>query len=91
MDLSSRRSICENVALIIDGVNAGEASWSTVRALNLQDYESVEFLTGLEAGARYGSAAASRGALVLWTRGRGPHRSVERNDVRDKPPLPSLL
>jgi hypothetical protein len=32
-----------------------------------------------EAGTLFGMEAGANGALVLWTRGRGPHRSPQRN------------
>jgi len=70
---------CENVALIIDGINMGPADHRTVRGLRLSDYESIEFITPLEAGQRWGFEASARGALVLWSRNSGPHRSAERN------------
>lgn len=69
---------CENVALILDGIYVGPASYAHMRSFHLADYESIEFLTPLEAGQRWGFEASSRGALVIWTRGNGPHRSNER-------------
>lgn len=69
---------CDWVALVIDGIPIGNEEL-TARSLNLQDFESVEFFTPVEAGNRFGLRASSTGALVLWTRGRGPHVSEERN------------
>lgn len=72
---------CQNVAVILDGVHIGDASF--LKGVSLVDYESIEFLSGLEAGVRYGMEASSRGALMLWTRGGGPHRSAARNGDPD--------
>lgn len=46
--------------------------------LRVSDYESIEFIPPLHAATEYGLNAGATGALVLWTRGRGPHRSSER-------------
>jgi hypothetical protein len=69
---------CAWVAIVIDGIPIGDEE-NMARSLNLQDFESVEFFTPVEAGNRFGLRASSTGALVLWTRGRGPHVSPERN------------
>ncbi|HSJ08622.1 MAG TPA: carboxypeptidase-like regulatory domain-containing protein [Longimicrobiales bacterium] len=69
---------CENVALIMDGIYIGEASHNVTRSLRVSDFESIEFLSPLEAGQRWGFEASARGALVIWTRGNGPHRSEAR-------------
>lgn len=80
MDLNggTGNGACENVALILDGIYVGPASYAHMRSFHLSDYESIEFLTPLEAGQRWGFEASSRGALVIWTRGNGPHRSSDR-------------
>lgn len=67
---------CRMVAVVVDGVVTGMGP-REVRGLRVQDWESIEFLSGAEAGFRYGPEA-SGGALVLWTRGFGPHRSDAR-------------
>jgi hypothetical protein len=69
---------CDCVALVIDGIAIGDSE-STVRTLDLAMFESVEFFTPVEAGTRFGMQASATGALVLWSRGRGPHVSDERN------------
>jgi hypothetical protein len=72
---------CQMVAIIVDGVNtglSGKEAMEYVEHLHLHDFESVEYLTPVDAGFRYGLAAGSSGALVLWTRGRGPHKSDAR-------------
>ena len=69
------------VAIIIDGVDTGmdgEEALRFVRALQVRDFESLEFLSQLDAGVRYGLRAGDRGALLLWTRGIGPHQSKAR-------------
>lgn len=70
---------CEWPAIVIDGVVLGGNPESTVRTLDLQNFESIEFYTPVEAGTRFGLEASAGGALVLWTRGRGPHVSEKRN------------
>lgn len=67
---------CHMVAIVVDGVVTGMDP-RDVRSLRVRDWESIEFLSGADAGFRYGPEA-SGGALVLWTRGFGPHRSEER-------------
>jgi hypothetical protein len=39
----------------------------------LDNVESVQYMSATDAGFRYGMEAAQNGALILWTRGRGPH------------------
>lgn len=69
---------CGMVVVVVDGVPIGDPM-GFLRHANLSEYESVEYLSPVEAGAQYGLEASEKGALVLWTRGRGPHRSAERN------------
>jgi hypothetical protein len=45
----------------------------------MQNIESFEYLSPVEAGQQYGLDASANGALVIWTRGRGPHKSPDRN------------
>jgi hypothetical protein len=76
---------CNMVVIIVDGVDTGldgVAALQFVSYLRLYDYESVEYQTSVEAGSRYGLRASDRGALVLWSRGRGPHRSKARGGGR---------
>jgi hypothetical protein len=81
---SSRRASgrgCNMVAIIVDGVDtglSGDAALRYVHYLNVYDLESMEYYTPVDAGFRYGMRASARGALVLWTRGRGPHQSKAR-------------
>jgi hypothetical protein len=63
---------CRMVAVVINDIPYFDAG-DMIRNATLDNFESVEFLTALQAGYRYGLEAASRGALILWTRGRGPH------------------
>jgi hypothetical protein len=72
---------CPMVAIIVDGVDTGldgAEALRYVRGLHVAEFESIEFLTQHDAGVRYGTRAAERGALLLWTRGRGPHQSSTR-------------
>jgi hypothetical protein len=73
-----REGTCDWPALIIDGVAVG-IDQTIVRSLDLRSYESIEFLSSIEAQQRYGLMGGATGALVLWTRGRGPHVDEGRN------------
>jgi hypothetical protein len=81
LSISEDPDACYNVAIVIDGVDTGmvgESALLFLHTLRVSDWESIEYLSPMEAGFRYGMLASSRGALVLWTRGRGPHRSPLR-------------
>jgi hypothetical protein len=70
---------CDMVTVVMDGVptfNAGQF----LRNMSVRELESVEYLNPLDAGLRYGSRAAQSGALVLWSRGQGPHKSPSRHN-----------
>jgi hypothetical protein len=69
---------CQWVVLVVDGIIVIDPE-TTVRSLNLQDFESIEYLSPVEAGYQYGLEASSVGAVVFWTRGRGPHVDSRRN------------
>lgn len=69
---------CQWVAVIVDGIQIGDPE-REVRAMHLDQFESVEYFTPVEAGYRFGMDASSAGALVLWSRGRGPHVDPARN------------
>jgi hypothetical protein len=82
---------CEWPVIIIDGVKVADQACDfrsceaqqVFRELQLRDMESFEYLTPAEAGQQYGMSAGAAGALVIWTRGRGPHKSAARDSVRD--------
>lgn len=69
---------CEWIVVVIDGLVSSDPE-PILRAQGLTDYESVEFASPVDAGMRWGMEASSRGALVLWSRGRGPHVDASRN------------
>jgi hypothetical protein len=71
-------TFCEMVAVIVDGVPAFHGG-ALLRNMSARELESVEFLGPLDAGGRYGARAGQTGALLLWTRGRGPYQSPARN------------
>jgi hypothetical protein len=50
-----------------------------MRTFHLGDFESIEYSPPAEAAQKYGMDAGTYGALLLWTRGRGPHVSDARN------------
>lgn len=69
---------CEWVVLVVDGITLGRDEMTFRNLGSLQHYESVELLSGVDAN-RYGMDASAYGALVLWTRGRGPYVDPGRN------------
>lgn len=68
---------CESIAVVVDGVITIRGL-EMLHALPLLEVESIEFLPPLGA-LRWGQRAAVNGALVIWTRGRGPHQAPERD------------
>lgn len=72
------RAACDPVVLVLDGIPVGDPHLN-LRGMTLADVESIEFLSPMDAGHRFGLDASARGALVVWTRGRGPHRSADRD------------
>lgn len=69
---------CDPVVVVLNGVVGGDAH-EMVRSINVADIESIELLQPAEAGVLYGLDASAVGALVIWLRGFGPHKSDERN------------
>jgi hypothetical protein len=63
---------CEMIAVVVDGAPVVRGA-EMLLALPLWQVESIEFLPPLGA-LRWGERAAINGAIVIWTRGRGPHR-----------------
>lgn len=70
---------CDMVTVIMDGVPTFGAG-QFLRNMSVRELESVEYLNPLDAGLRYGNRAAQSGALVLWSRTQGPHKSPSRHD-----------
>ena len=73
-----RADVCDWVTIVIDGIEI-EDPVKLLRGLSLHEVESLEFLPPAEAGQRYGMKASSTGALLIWSRGRGPHRGPARD------------
>lgn len=69
---------CQMITVVLDGIPVMDGA-ATLSDLQLSSLESIEYFSPLEAGFRYGLQASATGALVLWTRGRGPYRSPERS------------
>jgi hypothetical protein len=70
---------CEALPVYVDNLPVHDPV-SFLRDLTIGDYESIELITAVEAQTRFGmEAAAAGGALILWTRGRGPHASSARD------------
>jgi hypothetical protein len=75
---------CDWPVIVIDGIKVSDGdnayqAHQTFRELQLQDMESFEYMSPVEAGQRYGLQASANGAMVIWTRGRGPHKDPARN------------
>jgi hypothetical protein len=64
---------CKMVVVVVNDIPETDSDWLTSATLDV--FESVEYYSPAEAGFRYGLEASARGALVLWTRGRGPHKA----------------
>lgn len=66
------------IQLVLDGVRIPEPEYF-LASLPLHEVESVEYLTPSEASQAYGLGVAEGGALVVWTRGRGPYAEGGRS------------
>lgn len=77
-DAHRSQPACEPVVVVLNGVVGGDAH-EIIRSFSLVEIESIELLQPAEAGVLYGLDASAFGALVIWLRGFGPHRSEERN------------
>lgn len=67
-----------HIVVVLDGMVVPGAE-DMLRTIPLSHLESVTYFPPAEAGFRYGLEGSAFGALVLWTRGRGPFTSDERN------------
>lgn len=67
---------CHMVQVYVDGVRIPDPG-SYLLNLPANGIESVEVLSPLQAGARYGTGSG-RGVLVIYTRGNGPHAGTRR-------------
>lgn len=77
-EMVSGRSPCHMVVFILNGVPVRNGK-EIITHFKASEYESVEYVPPIRAGQLYGMEAAANGAIVLWSRGFGPHRSDERN------------
>jgi hypothetical protein len=68
---------CESPALIIDGV-VQLMGVAMLLTLPIADIESIEYMNSAEIGVRFPNIP--NGAIVIWTRGNGPHQSVARTN-----------
>ena len=68
---------CHNVVWVLDGI-ATDADPDRVRSFRIDDLESIAYLPPAEARWKFGIPAGSVGAVMLWTRGHGPHVSPPR-------------
>lgn len=70
---------CEQVEVIVDGMRDPEGAL-TLRSLPASEIESIEFLPAIQAQQMYGTGGnTANGAVVIFTRGRGPYASPLRN------------
>ncbi len=70
---------CEQVEVIVDGMRDPEGAL-TLRSLPASEIESIEFLPAIQAQQLYGTGGnTANGAVVVYTRGRGPYASPLRN------------
>jgi hypothetical protein len=72
------RDCPRHVVVVLDGMVVPGPE-DLLRTIQLEHLESMTYLPPTEAGFRYGTAPSIFGALVLWSRGRGPFVSEERN------------
>ncbi|HEX2166435.1 MAG TPA: carboxypeptidase-like regulatory domain-containing protein [Longimicrobiales bacterium] len=72
---------CEPIAVVVDGILVSNPT-QVLRNYRVSEWESVEYLNAVEAGVRHGlHASHAGGAIVLWTRGLGPHRTPARDGM----------
>jgi hypothetical protein len=76
--MNTGRSVCDMVVIVLDEMIIQDVS-GFLRSARLEQFESVQYLPPVEAGQHYGMEASATGAIVFWTRGRGPHKSADRN------------
>jgi hypothetical protein len=64
---------CRSLLIVVDGMPMpGETGAAYLSSLPLHQIESIEYFNAIEARPRYGGRAGY-GALVIYTRGNGPH------------------
>jgi hypothetical protein len=63
---------CRMVVVVVNDLPYFDAP-EMLRNATLDNFESVEFISAVQAGFRYGLEASQLGAVILWTRGRGPY------------------
>lgn len=76
--INAGRSVCDMVVIVLDEIMIQDVT-GFLRTARLEQFESVQYLPPVEAGQLYGMEASATGAIVFWTRGRGPHTSADRN------------
>ena len=70
---------CNTIEVVVDDVRVSDPV-GFLGTVNLTDFESISFMSAVNAGIRYGrNAGEYGGVLLLWTRGRGPYTSQARN------------
>jgi hypothetical protein len=73
---------CEMVAVVVNGVVVQNGP-QILANMRVAEWESIEYVPPILAGQLYGMDAGAFGAIVLWSRGFGPHRDPERNSGGD--------
>lgn len=72
------RPACVMVIILVDEIAINDPA-GFLRSARIEQFESMQYLPPVEAGQRFGLEASARGAILFWSRGRGPHKSPERN------------
>ena len=76
---NSNIPFCDTISVIVDGIPTSDPV-GFLGSVTLADFESVSFMNDLDAGISYGlHGGGGGGVLLLYTRGRGPYVSQERN------------
>jgi hypothetical protein len=78
MNAQQANLVCDWITIVLDGVTIQDPE-ATFRTLSIHQFESIEYVPPGDGGYRYGLQAGGTGAIVLWTRGKGPHVSEDRN------------
>jgi hypothetical protein len=83
-DVSEELFSCAMVQVVIDGVRIPDDEYAPVmdliQGMAISEIESLEYLAPVQAATYFGIGGnVSNGALVIYTRGKGPYRSGTRN------------
>ncbi len=79
---------CHMVQVIVDGLRISDSDGASasqyLQSLSVADVESMEYMPPMQGTTLYGIAGnVSNGVLVIYTRGKGPYRTGERDRERE--------